>query len=306
MPTNSPSILNRFFQNPAVMDLWQHTSPEIHILFVLAVVFLLHLLVKIIQYISEWSITRSHAKANPFGFVTQQPKFITITRLIVSGINFIIYFFAVGFVLVHGFHVKLNTYLASASIIGFAISFGSQNLVQDLVTGVTLIFSNVIDVGDVVDLSGTIGRVEKIGLRFTKLVTFSNQDIYIPNRNIGNVSRFPHGGVHAFVDVQLPDGSDPDKIVAVIGKISLGIWGQFGATILAEPIIGQVEKSTADSWRYVRVEFKIWPSQGSLIENTLRPQIISAMKTFDSNYADWMVNVTYRTISKSESVQDAN
>ena len=155
------------------MDLWQHTSPEIHILFVLAVVFLLHLLVKIIQHISEWSITRSHAKANPFGFVTQQPKFITITRLIVSGINFIIYFFAVGFVLVHGFHVNLNTYLASASIIGFAISFGSQNLVQDLVTGVTLIFSNVIDVGDVVDLSGTIGRVEKIGLRFTKLVTFS-------------------------------------------------------------------------------------------------------------------------------------
>jgi hypothetical protein len=95
MATNTPSILNRFFQNPAIMDLWQHTSPEIHILFVLAVAFLLHRLVKIIQYISEWSITRSHAKANPFGFVTQQSKFITITRLIVSGISLIIYFFAV-------------------------------------------------------------------------------------------------------------------------------------------------------------------------------------------------------------------
>ncbi len=300
MATNTPSILNRIFENTVVMDLWQHTSPEIHILFVLTVAFLLHLMVKIIRFISEWSITKSHAKTNPFGFVTQQPKFITITRLIVSGINFVIYFLAIGFVLVHGFHVKLNTYLASASLIGFAISFGSQNLVQDLVTGVTLIFSNVIDVGDVVDLSGTIGRVEQIGLRFTKLVTFSNQDIYVPNRNIGNVSRFPHGGLHAFVDVRLPEGSAPDKIVAVIGKISTGIWGQFGATILAAPNLGNVEKSTTGGWSYIRIEFKIWPSQGSLIENTLRPQIISAMKVFDSNYVDWMVNVTYRTIPKSE------
>ena len=288
------------------MDLWQHTPPEIHILFVLAVAFLLHLMVRIIQYISEWSINKSHARTNPFGIVTQQPKFITITRLIMSGINFIIYFLAIGFVLVHGFHVNLNTYLASASLIGFAISFGSQNLVQDLVTGVTLIFSNVIDVGDVVDLSGTIGRVEQIGLRFTKLVTFSNQNIYVPNRNIGNISRFPHGGLHAFVDIQIPDGSDSDKIVAVIGKISLGIWKQFGATILAEPIIGKVEKTTTDGWSYLRIEFKIWPSQGPLIENTLRSQIISAMKGFNSNYADWMVNVTYRTIPKSELYQVIN
>jgi moderate conductance mechanosensitive channel len=146
--------------------------PEVHILIVMGVAFIVHLAVKIIRHISEWSINKSHAEKNPFGFVTQQPKFITLTRLIVSAINFIIYFLAIGFVLVEGFKVNLTTYLASASIIGLAVSFGSQSLVQDLVTGVTLIFSNAMDVGDIVDLSGIIGRVERIGLRFTKLINF--------------------------------------------------------------------------------------------------------------------------------------
>jgi hypothetical protein len=40
-----------------------------------------------------------------------------------------------------------------------------------------------------------------------------------------------------------------------------------------------------------------WPGQGSLIETTSRQRIVSAMKGFDPNYADWQVPVTYRAIS---------
>ncbi len=299
METNTPSIIDRILQQTGASDLWDRTSPEIHILFIIVLALLVHLVVRIIREISEWSINKSHAKKNPFTFLTQQPKFITLTRLIVSGLTFIIYFIAFGFVLVHGFRVNLNTYLASASIIGFAISFGSQSLVQDLVTGVTLIFSNVIDVGDVVDLSGTVGRVERIGLRFTRLINFSNQEINVPNRNIGNVSRFPHGGVHAFVDIQVPDQVAVEKIVPVVEHIAKGMWNQFGATILKEPIVGKIESPETGGWKYLRVEFKIWPDQGSLIETSFRQRLTAAMKVFDPNYADWMVTITYHTIQKN-------
>jgi len=299
METHTPSMINRLLQQTGAAGLWDRTSLEIHILFIIALALLVHLVVRIIRQISEWGINKSHAKKNPLAFVTQQPKFITLTRLIVSGLTFIIYFIAIGFVLVHGFRLNLNTYLASASIIGFAISFGSQSLVQDVVTGVTLIFSNVIDVGDVVDLSGTVGRVERIGLRFTRLVNFSNQEINVPNRNIGNVSRFPHGGVHAFVDIEIPDQVVAEKIVPVIERITKGMWSQFGATILKEPIIGTIESPENDGWKYLRVEFKIWPDQGSLIETTFRLRLTAAMKVFDANYADWMVTVTYRTIQRN-------
>jgi moderate conductance mechanosensitive channel len=294
--TNAPTILTRIFDDTPVGDLWQRTPVEVHVLIVIGLAFVVHLAVKVVRHISEWSINKSHAGKNPLGFVTQQPKFITLTRLIVSVITFVIYFLTIGFVLVDGFHVNLNTYLASASIIGFAISFGSQSLVQDLVTGVTLIFSNAMDVGDVVDLSGTIGRVERIGLRFTKLINFYNQEIYVPNRNIGNVSRFPHGGLHAYADIQVPAQADQQKIIQKIEEVAKGTWKQFGGIILAEPELGNVEATQPGGWNYLRVEFKIWPGQGTLIETTFRQQITFVMKAFNPNYADWMVTITYRTI----------
>jgi moderate conductance mechanosensitive channel len=299
MGTNAPPLLNRIFQDTAMAGLWHRTPPEIHILIVVCLAFVVHLLVKIVRHISEWGINKSHAEKNPFGFVTQQPKFITLTRLIVSAITFMIYFLAIGFVLVQGFHVNLTTYLASASIIGFAISFGSQSLVQDLVTGVTLIFSNAMDVGDIVDFSGTIGRLERIGLRFTKLINFYNQEIYVPNRNILNVARFPHDGIHAYADIQIPAQADQQKIIKKIEEVAKGTWMQFGGIILSEPELGNVETTEPGGWNYLRVQFKIWPGQGTLIENTFRQQINYAMKQFDPNYADWMVTVTYRTIKKS-------
>ena len=55
-----------------------------------------HLTVKLIRHISEWFINQSQAEKNALGFVTQQPKFITLIRLIVSGVTFIIYFLALG------------------------------------------------------------------------------------------------------------------------------------------------------------------------------------------------------------------
>jgi small conductance mechanosensitive channel len=303
METNKLTLLDDIFKNTQVADFWHDSSPVIHIAIIAIIAMFVHVAVKIIRYVSEWFINKSHAKKNPFDFVTGQPKFTTLTRLIVSCATFTIYFLAVGFILVEGFHFDLTTYLASASIIGLAISFGSQSLVQDVVTGVTLIFSDAMDVGDLVELSGTmpstVGRVEQIGLRFTKLLNFYNQEVFVPNRNIGNVSRFPHGGVHAYADIQVPAQADQQKIFQKIEEVVKGTWMQFNGIILTEPELGKVEATEPSGWNFLRVQFKIWPGQGTLIETTFRQQITHAMKTFDPGYADWMVTITYRTIRTS-------
>ena len=303
METNKVTLIGKVFTNTQVSDFWHNSSPAIHIAVIAVIALVVHVAVKIVRHISEWFINKSQAKKNPFDFVTQQPKFITLTRLIVSAITFVIYFLAIGFILVEAFHFDLTTYLASASIIGLAISFGSQSLVQDVVTGVTLIFSNTMDAGDLVELSGTmpstVGRVEQIGLRFTKLINFYDQEVFVPNRNIGNVSRFPQDGIYAYADIQIPAKSDQEKIVRIIEQVAKGIWMQFDGTILKEPVLGKVETTQPGGWNYLRVQFKIWPGQGASIETTFRQQITYAMKTFDPNYADWMVTITYRTIRTS-------
>ena len=278
------------------------SSTATHLLLIIGLAILAHVLVKIVRHISEWLIHKNQAQENPLGFVTQQPKFITLTRLIVSGLTFVIYFFAIGLIL-QEFGVNLTAYLASASVVGLAISFGSQGLVQDVVIGLTLIFSDAMEAGELVEVTGAttvIGRVEEIGLRFTKLINFYNQEVFIPNRTIANVSRFPHGGVYAYADIQLPAGADHPKAILTIANVARGMWRQFGAIILSEPVVGPVESAEGGGWNFVRVHFKIWPGQGGLIETTFRQQMVSAMKAFAANYADWQVPVTYRAMTASK------
>jgi small conductance mechanosensitive channel len=283
------------------------SSTGTRLLLILGLAVLVHLMVKTIRGVTDWIIARSQARKSPLDFVTQQPKFITLTQLIASGVTFIMYFFAVGLVL-EEFGVNLTHYLASASILALAISFGSQGLVQDIVISLTLIFSDAMDVGDMVEIAGTVvvvGRVEEIGLRFTTLRNFYNQVVFVPNRTIANVSRFPNGGVFAYADIQIPTGADRDQALQTLANTVKGMWMQFGAIILSEPVIGPLETASGGGWEFVRVHFKIWPGQGNLIETTFRQQIVSAMKAFNPNYADWQVPVTYRAMTAAKDLKPA-
>ncbi len=280
------------------------SSTETRLIIIVGLAVATHAVVKVIRHVSEWIICRSRMPKDTLGFVAKQPKFVTLHRLVVSTIIFGTYFFALGLIL-QELGVNLTAYLASASVVGLAISFGSQGLVQDLVIGLTLIFLDTMDVGDMVEIVSTIsviGRVEEIGLRFTKVANFNGQEVFIPNRTIANVSRFPHGGIDAYADVWIPHGADQQKVVQVVETVAKGMWAQFGAIILSEPVIGEAETPPGGGWSFLRVHFKIWPGQGSLIETTFRQQVVTAMKVFDPGYADWQVPVTYRARAISRRV----
>jgi small conductance mechanosensitive channel len=259
-------------------------------------------MVKAVKDLTEWLITKSNSNKMPFDFVTHQPKFITLIQLISSSATFILYFVAGGLVL-QEFGVSMTHYLASASILGLAISFGSQGLVQDVVISLTLIFSDAMDSGDMVEIAGAVtvvGRVEEIGRRFTTLRNLFNQIVFIRNRTIANVSRFPQGGVYAYADIQVPANADKAKVAKAIEVIALGMWAQFGAIILSEPTMGSVEIAQGGGWEFMRIHFKIWPGQGNLIENTFRQQVNRAMKNFDPEYADWQITVIYRAATSAK------
>jgi small conductance mechanosensitive channel len=259
---------------------------------VLAVV--AHLLVWLVHFISDWVVRKSAAKRNPVGFVMRQPKFITLTRLVASGLTFAIYFVALGYVLVNYFSLNLSAYLASASVIGLAVGFGSQGLVQDVVMGVTLIITDTLDVGDIVEIGGQVGRVERVGLRFTELTNFFSQIVYVPNRTITNIACFPAGGVDGFVDVQLPTKVDRKVALDAIQRVARTAWEQFNAIVLSEPELSEIKLNEPGAGAVLRVRMKIWPGQGALLENTVRLRMLDAMKVLEPAYADWMVSVVYR------------
>jgi len=274
-----------------------YVTIQIAVIVCLAIV--AHFLVRLMQFIGDWLIRKSAAKKSPVGFVTHKPKFVTLTGLITSALTLVIYSVGLGFILnVLGMNTQqfIATYLATASVVGFAVGFGSQGLVQDVITGLTLIFTDTLEVGDMVEISGQTGRVESVGLRFTELRNFNNQQVFLSNRNIANIARFPRGGLHVYVDVQIPANGDRGKIAEVVTQVGKGMWEQFKAVILREPEFSDLQAAKPDTREFLRVNFKIWPGQGAMIETTFRQRVIAVLKQFDPNYADWMVVVTYRAI----------
>ena len=61
---------------------------------------------------------------------------------------------------------------------------GLQNIVNNFVSGIILIFDGSLQIGDEVEVSGRLGKVKEIGLRSSTLTTDDGADVIIPNGNI--------------------------------------------------------------------------------------------------------------------------
>ena len=270
--------------------------PAVRVASIVVLAIAAHLIVREMRRFTQWVLGRDAEIRVSSGesFARRYPKLASLMTILVSAFTFTIYFMALGLILKE-FKVSLTKYLASASVIGLAIGFGSQGLVQDVVTGLTLIFFEALNIEDIVEISGQIGRVESIGLRFTTIINLHGQQINIPNRTIGTIGRFRRGAIRAYVDIQIPETADERQVATEVESIARGMFSQYGSIILTEPEILGIKEAESGNWRYLRVKFRIWPGQGGLIETTFRQRVIAVMKKMHQEYADWMVTVNYRT-----------
>lgn len=243
-----------------------------------------HVLVRIVRWISVRAMSSQVAR--------RSSKTLTLISLVTSTVVFALYFAAIGFVLNEA-GVPLSTYLASASIIGLAVAFGSQGIVQDVVSGITIVFTDLFDIGDVVEISGQVGVVERFGMRFTILRNPLGAEVFVPNRSILNVTAYPRGYVRCFVDVTLPD--DTNLADAVAGQSELlcaSASDQFPGIFRAPPEYMGVNR-TAAGRNFVRMKFRIWPGRGGPLETVFRQELLQEAKAIDPTYADWMVAVNF-------------
>lgn len=219
-------------------------------------------------------------------------KLRTAITLVTSLAVFALYFAAVGFIF-NEFGVPLTAYLASASVIGLAVGFGSQGVVQDVVTGVTLIFADLLDVGEMINIGGQIGIVRSIGMRFVTLENSMGARVSVPNRTIGNVINYPRGYLRCLVDVRLSrDEALAARQVDAIERLMPTVPERFPG-IMRHPPSVEGRYTTSGEREYLRVKFRIWPDRGEPIERSFRPELLAALKRIDPDYPDWQVSVYF-------------
>ena len=113
--------------------------------------------------------------------------------------------------------------LASASIFGVALGFGSQKLVQDLITGIFLLMENAMQVGDSVTLAGVSGTVEYLSIRTVRLRGSDGSLFTVPFSSVSTVNNTNRGIGNAAVRVSIALGQDVDLASDTLKEIGASL-----------------------------------------------------------------------------------
>ena len=107
--------------------------------------------------------------------------------------------------------VNVAPLLAGAGIVGIAIGFGSQKLVQDLITGLFLLLENTVQVGDNVSVSGLSGMVENVSIRTIRLRAGDGSVHIVPFSAVTTITNSSRGAGNAAVSVNVSYKEDTDR-----------------------------------------------------------------------------------------------
>ncbi len=86
-----------------------------------------------------------------------------------------------AFVVFAVFNPPLNTLLAISASAGLALGLGAQDLIKNIIAGIVILFDRPFRVGDMIDAGGHYGEVRSIGLRSTRIQTFDDSTVTLPN-----------------------------------------------------------------------------------------------------------------------------
>jgi small-conductance mechanosensitive channel len=130
--------------------------------------------------------------------------------------------------------------LAGAGVIGLAIGFGSQKLVQDIITGVFLLLEDAVAVGDFVQLGGMSGTVEQLSIRSIRLRATDGSVHLVPFSAVTTVTNMTRDFGFAVLDIAVGYAEDTDRVAELLREI--------GAEIAAEPKWAKMIKDDIDVW----------------------------------------------------------
>jgi small-conductance mechanosensitive channel len=160
--------------------------------------------------------------------------------------------------------VNIAPLLAGAGIVGIAIGFGSQKLVQDLITGLFLLLENTVQVGDNVSVSGLSGTVENVSIRTIRLRAGDGAVHIVPFSAVTTITNASRGAGNAAVSVNVSYKEDTDRAGQILKDIvaemrneteyrpmirgDLELWGIDKVDGSMASIVGQIRCTDSGRW----------------------------------------------------------
>ena len=198
---------------------------------------------------------------------TQKQRRQTITPLVQSVSKYLVYFGA-GVFMLDTIGVDPGPILAGAGILGLAVGFGAQNLVNDIVSGFFILFENYYLVGDYIETDEASGYVESIELRTTRIRHHHGQVHILRNGDITSITNYSKEFVYAAVDIGVDYNANLDRVYAIVSAI--GEQLQEENEDILEPTQFEGIEEFGDIRIIIHTKTKVKPGKHLQIQRVLR------------------------------------
>jgi small-conductance mechanosensitive channel len=186
--------------------------------------------------------------------------------------------------IVQRFGVPLAGFVAPATVVGVALGFGAQRLVQDLLAGFFVIAERQYGFGDLIRISvvgvaiPVLGTVEDVTLRITTIRSVNGEVVITPNGQIVQVTNLSRDWARSVIDVPVPATADVILISEILRQVGVDAFADSAlhALLLDAPSVMGVESIEVDQFK-IRVVARTLPGKQFEVGRALRARISRAL-----------------------------
>jgi small conductance mechanosensitive channel len=207
---------------------------------------------------------------------TRRGQLVTLLHIIRWGVHLILVASAVLMIL-STLGIDITPLLASAGVAGLAVSLGAQSLIKDFIGGVLVLLENQYAVGDIIQVAGVTGEVERLSLRATYVRDLNGHLHVIANGDVRSVANQSRDWSRAMVDLGVAYEADLERALQILNESVLAFAQDpaFAPDLLEPPqILGPL--TLGDSAITVRAMVKTPVGKQWGIARALRKWLLAA------------------------------
>jgi small-conductance mechanosensitive channel len=222
---------------------------------ILLIIILTLVVLRVAKFVSN-RVFGFSAKATDLEFKKRMDTLSSLT----SHILFVAILFVSAIIILGELGVEIGPVIAAAGIVGVALGFGAQSLVQDVISGFFMLLEDQIRVGDVIQVGDKGGVVEKITLRTVVLRDLSGNVHFIRNGQIQVVTNMTKEYGRYVFDIGVAYKEDVDHVIEVVKRVDEELRGNPGfKDDILEPIEILGLDKFADSAIIIKARIKTKP-----------------------------------------------
>nr|WP_222618172.1 mechanosensitive ion channel family protein [Nakamurella sp. PAMC28650] len=203
---------------------------------------------------------------------------------VISWTVLVVVYAIAGVLVIELLGVPLAGFVAPATVIGVALGFGAQRVVQDLLTGFFVIAERQYGFGDLIRMSvigvpvPVLGTVEDVTLRVTTVRSTNGEVVITPNGQIVQVTNLSRDWARAVIDVPVPATADVTKVSELLRQVGLAAFAdrELQPLLLDAPTVMGVESLEVDQFK-IRLVARTLPGKQFEVGRALRMRITGTL-----------------------------